>query len=284
MKFSVKNQLSILLFLSVVLLGVSSCKSRQQIIYTTSPVEEKENSRLFSDILTQAFPYSSFSSKLTLNISTGTRTMSSKASLRIARDKAIQISVQPLFGVEMFRFYMDKETLVLLDRMNKRYVKESLTDLKNVYPVGFDYNSLQAMFTNALFIAGQESVGENDYRRFGYTQTQNTYLLKSKDETSGIEYSFGVNAADRVTFMQLLDPKKQYALQWGYANFSMVNEKTFPHKMDIIATTPSRRLDVGLSFSDIVLNGSAADIRMNIPSGYTQTSLSDILKIISSNQ
>ena len=77
--------------------------------------------------------------------------MASKANLKIINDQILQLSVQPLFGIEIFRFYIDNDTVVILDRMNKRYVKESINELKNRYPVEFDYHTLQSLFTNKLF-------------------------------------------------------------------------------------------------------------------------------------
>ena len=92
-----------------VLLGmmVTACKSRQRLIDSTKHVENKENNQLFSDINTSTFDFNTFSSRLNLNLTNGTRSISSKANIRMVKDSAIQISVQPLFGVEVIRFYID---------------------------------------------------------------------------------------------------------------------------------------------------------------------------------
>ncbi len=133
-----RKQTIFLLGLAVVVWGLHSCKSKKAIV-AAAPVEEKVDVDLFTDILNNQFTFKTFSSKLNLNLSSGTKSLSSKASLKIVKDKAIQLSVQPLFGVEMLRVYADRDSLVLLDRMNKRYVNESLEDVQNIYPVGFDY-------------------------------------------------------------------------------------------------------------------------------------------------
>jgi len=85
-----------------------------------------------------------------VNLTNGSKSLSSKANIRIIKDNALQISVQPLFGVEMLRFYMNPDTVMVLDRMNKRYVVEPITSLKELYPVGFDFYTMQSAFTNAL--------------------------------------------------------------------------------------------------------------------------------------
>src|SRR5690554_4445626 len=194
------NKILFLLFLSIMLL-LTACKSRQQYIYSTTPVEDKEYNELFHDIIESEFSYQTFAAKLNMNLTTGKRSLSSKANIRIVKDNALQISIQPLFGVEMFRLFINPDTVMFLDRMNKRYVMESIASLKENYPVGFDFYTMQSVFTNALFVSGKESVEIADFRKFTYSRTSDQYYyITSKDVTSGIDYSFTVNGDDRITF------------------------------------------------------------------------------------
>lgn len=270
-----------ILLSALVALSFSSCKTKKTIFHTTSPIEAKEHSELFADILSNAFTYSSFSSKISLSLSSGKRSVGSKAQLRIRHDEAIQISIQPLWGVEMFRFYMDKDTLILLDRMNKRYVKEALADIKKIYPIGFDFYTLQALFTNNIFLNDHNEVLPGDYNKYQYKQSTNNYFLKAKDSVSDTEYTFTINASDKVTFtnINLQKPVKSYSMLWEYSDFAMVNDKLFPHKMNIVAGTSSRKIDASITINSIDLN-QQIDIQKNVPANYSKTSLSSIIKII----
>lgn len=277
----IKNHIFTIFACCVLAVLVVSCKPKQQMISAASLVQDKANSELFTDLLNNEFRFSTLSSKLNMELISGTRSLSSRANLKIVNGRALQISIQPLFGVEMFRLHVDVDTLVLLDRMNKRYVKESLASLKEVYPVGFDYYSLQSLFANALFITGKENKTSADYSDFQYSQSSDlNYHLRAADSESGIEYEFTVNGNDRITFAHLMQPSEKYSLQWAYNNFASVEEQFFPHKMDIIAGTSSRKIEVGLLFSDIITN-NPMELNINVPSGYTQVTLSEILKIIS---
>ncbi len=270
----------------IAMLGVltfAACKPKQRIITSTTPVQDKEHNQLFLDILDSAYNFQTLSARLNMDLAIGTRALSSKASLRMIRDKALQLSIQPLFGVEMFRLHVDPDSLILLDRMDRQYVKESLASLKETYPVGFDFYSLQALFSNKIFVSGKSETEEADYRKFTYSQPSAMYQLTAKDEASGIEYSFTVNGDDRVTFSHLLLPEKKYSLQWGYTNFVMLGEKAFPHKMDISATTSNRKIAAELLFSNVV-TGQPLQLSMNIPENYRRASASDILKIFSSDK
>lgn len=270
----------ILLLTCAMLFAFYSCKSKKQVLGTYTPIEVKKNAQLFSDILNNSFEYSTLSSKLNMNISSGKSSISSKANMRIIKNSIIQLSIQPLFGVEMFRVHITPDTLILLDRMNKQYVKESISDLKKEYPVGFDFETLQALFSNHIFVSGKQNLEISDYNRFQIKKASNThYLLKATDELSAIDYSFTVDGSDRVGFTHLVEPEKRYSLQWQYSNFEMVQDKMFPSKMNVSVETPSRRMAVGLDFSDIRKDESFT-LSMNIPSGYTQKSFEEVLRFL----
>ncbi|MEA4919045.1 DUF4292 domain-containing protein [Proteiniphilum sp.] len=273
------RQILIICLLSVV--TFTGCKPKQRIVYSTSPVEDKAHNELFNDIITHEFPYRTFSAKLSMGMTSGTKSFSSKANIRIIKDKALQISIQPVFGVEMFRLYMSPDTVFVLDKMNKRYVLESIATIKEFYPVGFDYYTMQSLFTNALFVSGKNQIDASDYNTFNYNRASDqNYHITAKDVESGIDYSFIVNGDDRITYTHLMLPEKEQFMQWGYQNFVVLNNVTFPHKMDVTLSSASRKIDAELLFSD-VSTGDSVTLTLNIPSGYTKTSMGEILKILS---
>ncbi len=272
----------LLLLVSVTTAGFYGCKSKKQIV-VAAPIENKVDAELFTDVINNQFNFKTFSSRLNLTLASGTKSLSSKANLKIIRDKAIQLSVQPLFGVEMVRLYADKDSLVLLDRMNKRYVKESVEDVKKVYPVGFDYRTLQSLLTNQLFVSGQTEVIYSDYEKFFTEQVSDMhYLLKSVDRESGIEYSFTIDGNDRIASTALKQPKEKYLLNWKYDDFVMETHKAFPHKMDVGLASAKRKVNVGLEFSGISFDEDF-DLQISVPGSYTRTTIADIVKILTNN-
>lgn len=274
------KKIYILLLTCAMLFAFYSCKSKKQVLGTYTPVEEKINSKLFSDILNNSFDFSTLSSKLNLNISSGKSSISSKANIRMIKNSTIQLSIQPLFGVEMFRVHITPDTFILLDRMNKQYVQESISDLKKKYPVGFDFETLQALFSNHIFVSGKRNIDISDFNRFQIKKASNThYLLKATDELSDIDYSFTVDGNDRVGFTYLVESEKRYSLQWQYSNFEMVQDELFPSKMDVSVETPNRRMAVGIDFSDIKKDEQFT-LSMNIPAGYSKKKFDEVLRIL----
>ena len=273
---------SLLFMLAALLACMISCTPKKQIAKTTLPIELKENQQLFEDILTNQLSFNTLSSKISFSFTNGSMSRGSKARLKIVEDSALQISIQPLFGIEMFRLHVDADTLVFLDRMNKRYVKEALSDMKQRYPTGFDLETLQALLCNRIFVAGKTKPAADDYAKFNYSDTQNMYYLKSKDESSGIEYFFSVNANDRLIFTNLMDMDKKYSLQWNYSAFTKLSSGAFPQQMDVTVGSPTKKAEMSLSFSDTVLD-EPMQLDLNIPKGYSKVPFANVLKILTSN-
>lgn len=265
--------------LLLLIIGVYSCKSTKRITQADSALEDKTSSELFKDILFKGLEYKTFSSKLNMTISTGTKTLSSKGSLRIVNNEAILLSVQPLFGIEMFRLYVEPEHIIILDRMNKRYVKESFEDIKGKNPVGFNFYTLQSLFTNNLFIPEKSSVSLKDYKTFRYSEGENNYILAARDKKSNIDYTFSINGNDQITLTELNMPANQYSLQWNYDQFTLMNNLFFPYEMKIVASTQKRNLNTNISLSSISLNESLS-LDTSIPDSYTKVELKDVLKML----
>lgn len=272
-----KYLVSLLLLLIV---GIYSCKPKERIIQAQAALEDKTESELFEDIMHKGLEFNTFSSKLNMTFSTGIKTISSKGNLRIINNEAIMLSVQPLFGIEMFRLYVEPDYLIILDRMNKRYVKESFQELKEKNPIGFNFYSLQSLFTNCLFIPEQNDISLQDYSKFKYSASMDNYHLSARDKKSKIDYSFSVNGNDQITLTQLYLPKKGYSLQWNYDQFSLMRNLFFPHEMKISASTQKLKLDTSFSLSDINLN-QPLTLETSIPGSYTKAEISEVLQMFS---
>ena len=273
-----KYLLALLLLLFV---GIYSCKPKKRIVQAESALKDKENSHLFKDVLTKELKYSSFSSRMNMTVSTGKRTLSSKAALSIVRDEAIQLSIQPLFGIEMFRLYVQPDCIIILDRMNKRYVREYFADIEGQIPIGFDFYTLQSLFTNALFISDQAAVSVNDYKKFKYSQSFDNYKLSARDNKSKIDYSFFVNGNDQITLAQLYMSSRNYELDWGYNEFTLIDERLFfPLEMNVKATTQKRKLESSMSLSSINLDDTLT-LDSSVPSSYAKVELKEVIKLLS---
>lgn len=266
--------------LLLVFLAMFSCKPKERIVQAETELEDKTNATLFEDVLTNELDYTTFSSKMNMSFSTGKRTLSSKATIRIVRNEALQLSIQPLFGIEMFRMYVEPNSVIILDRMNKRYVQESFDDIKKQFPIGFNFYTLQSLFTNALFIPDQSTVLTNDYKKFKYSQSSDNYHLSARDRKSAIDYSFLVNGNDQITLTQMYMPNRNYSFDWSYDEFTLIEKLFFPLEMKMLISNGKRRVDTSVSLSSITLDDPVT-LDSSIPSSYAKVELKEVLKLLS---
>ena len=97
--------------------------------------QSESEKRVFSDCLKNSPDYTSYSVKTSFVITTSAGNLKSKATVRIIKDKILQISVQPFLGIEMFRVRLTNDSVWILDKMGKRYVAESIAAYKSKLPV-----------------------------------------------------------------------------------------------------------------------------------------------------
>jgi hypothetical protein len=75
----------------------------------------------------------------------GKKSTSVGGSLRIRRGEVIQLSLAPLLGIEIGRAEITPDGMLVVDRINKRYVRVSFEELKALSRVDLTYDILRAI-------------------------------------------------------------------------------------------------------------------------------------------
>lgn len=81
----------------------------------------------------------------------GGNTARSRVQIRWARDRALQISILPLMGVEICRMVLTPDTVYLIDRYHKQYVKESVDEWQGQSSMDISFGSIQSLFWPGRF-------------------------------------------------------------------------------------------------------------------------------------
>lgn len=99
----------------------------------------------------KAMSFNTLSGKLNVEIITPKNTLNSDGSLRIIKDKIIQLSVQPFLGVEAFRMALSEDTVLVIDRFNQQYALEATRDVPADILSDFNFHRMQTQFINDIF-------------------------------------------------------------------------------------------------------------------------------------
>ncbi|MDL2222373.1 DUF4292 domain-containing protein [Parabacteroides sp. OttesenSCG-928-N08] len=231
----------------------------------------------------QAFDFNTLSARISAEVDIPGKEMSSRVDLKIVKDSALLLSVQPLLGMEVFRVEMSVDSLLIVDRMNRIYCIDSYNNLKGEMPLTFNFYNLQALFINNLFIPGEKGIASNQYNRFKLRQEGVMAEAQIVDPT-GMIYTFLADGEEKILSTFITDRSAEYALHWGYADFRMIDQQPFPMLMDArLLLDGVRAGGIKLSFSKLQRD-VPVNIRFSVPDKYRQITFEQLLKSLNSTK
>jgi len=269
-----------LLLLTGIIILFNGCRtSRQTTSIALSKMSKEER---IESIKYQAIPFNTLSSSLRFSIKPGLNksTTPANAQLRIIKDSIIQLSLRiPILNTEVARIIVTPEQVMIIDRNNRRYFSESIKTFKEKVSFDFDFYSLQALFTNQLFIAGKPSISLEDYKTF--LLSEDDYLVKLKNtDSQGINYDFTSDFTKRIIQAEMY--KDEINMNWLYKDFGLAsNNKLFPMKMTMELTVPNDLITLNLTFNTVDIDNDF-QIDTSIPNQYQRIDIEQIVKLIQS--
>ncbi len=265
-----------------ILLVLSGCKSSKK-VGTVVSGGAKAHNEFFEAMEEHSFQFNTMTARLNAELKGTKNNMSSRVDLKMVKDSAFQLSVQPFLGIEVFRAEFTVDSIKVVDRMNKRYVAERYADLKGQTPIEFNFYNLQALFTNHIFLPGQQFIEPKQFKRFKLNQEGSTAEIRIKDSL-GLLYTFFADGEEKLLSTYITDPSEQYALQWDYADFRVTDGQPFPQLMDVnVLANGSSQGGIAFRFSRIQTN-VPVNLEFSIPAKYKRITFAQILKSISNSQ
>jgi len=272
-----KNKIFSLIFICTLLLQ-SGCKTTKEMKGSMKSYGAEE---LFSLVVNNTLEYQTFSGKMTTALRTGKTDLDVSTHLKIIKNEKLQLSFQvPLLG-EMFRLAVSKDSLILIDRMNKRFLAESIYEMKQTSSFDFDLHNLQALFTNQLFLAGKSAITTKDFQLFTVNREKEQALITTKDKY--MDYTFTVDYTDHIRNSLLTGNSGKTAMSWSYNNFTLLENKClFPMQMGMNLNSGTNKLSLNFTFSKIDLN-KEVEIDFSIPKKYNRITQNQILTLLFKN-
>lgn len=267
------------LFAILLAIAFSGCGSKKNIISTDGSVAAKSQEQLLDDALAAQINYKTISGKVSLELMRGDQTSGMKVNsqLKLIKDQEIQLSLRaPFINSEVFRLNITPDSVFVIDRLSKKYAAENIGELGMQKGIQFNFNNMQALFTNALFVPGKNTVEKKDYDSFSITMQGGLFYLLTKDK-KGIQYHFSIDANDRVTSTNISGTTNEYALLWNYKDFIKESGYTYPSLMQADVTVKKKRVKLNMAFSSLEFDKELT-IDNSLPSKYEKVSVLDILK------
>jgi hypothetical protein len=187
------------------------------------------------------------------------------------------------FGfVEAARLEFTKDYVLIMDRINKQYLKAPWMSVDFLRNSGITFTTLQSLFWNELFRPSITTVDKQQIDSIG-----DYALLDSGDdiiislEQGKMDYSWLASRNDALIRMANILYKDRFngnsQLNWDYDQFEKLNKSLFPRKSAITLTTPEKEVKLGMTLNYI---GSETEWepRTEISNKYREVTVDEILR------
>ncbi|MBR5086114.1 MAG: DUF4292 domain-containing protein [Muribaculaceae bacterium] len=223
--------------------------------------------------------WSSFKSGGNAELKMGGKSMSSSMHIRMKRGKAIYVSLRPYIGIEVAKMVISGDSILLVDKLHKRFILEKASLLTNGIPVTVDI--LQDIFLGRAFELGKGSFTQSLDDDFTVEESSDgKIILKPRNQFNGFEYNFIYDNQGNILSLDVTPSKS------GASTYSVAYSD---HKASVAGRVPSdakvatqingRAFELNLVYKDMKWNEDF-DIDTKTPNNYKRLEAKDIMQIL----
>ena len=265
-----------LLFLFFIITLLASCRSTRQIqtaiskkdttaVHVSNPEPDKIDSAaiirsILDDVSKNTIDYKTFTAKINADYSGADgKNYNLNVNLRMYKDSAIWISANAILGIEAMRLLVTKDSVKMLDKINKTYTERSLSYLQEVSDLPLDLKTLQDLLIgNPVFL---------DSAITSYSTGNGTIRLLSIGQW--FKNLLTVNETDKTVLRSKLDDAeitRSRTADLEYSDYENKKGVMFSTKRRILVTEKNR-LDIKMDFKQYDFNAEVS-FPFSIPKNY----------------
>lgn len=264
------------LFFILVLLY--SCRSTDIVSDRLQVTEDKE---LLLAVFNNNKKSDSFYYKMKMTAWLDGRKINAKSTLRIDKDKLMMISATvPFIGVEVARVEVDKDCILLVNKMDKVFVRIGFRELSRELGLDITFNDFQSMFLNDMFLlsSGSDLDKSRLLRSFYIASSPSAEKVFIVPRRKSDQYVFEADVANAAISKTSIFSPTGGTLECSYSDFDKKEQNRFPQTMELSLKTGSKAINVDMSVTSLSLNKSNLK-RLDLKR-YHEVSFDDFLGVI----
>ena len=224
-------------------------------------------------------------SKVKFSVEVGAQKLTLTGNLKMKRDDVIRLQLMAFGFVEAGRIEMTKDYVLIMDRINKQYLKAPWMQIDFLRNSGLNFSSMQSLFWNELFkpnpvIVGKKAVADTT-ATFSTIESGDDMIIQLNE--GKMDYSWLVGRNDALIKMANIQYKDRFnsennaQLNWDYDKFEMFSSKKFPMKHAISLTTAKKDVKLGMTLNYIG-SDTEWETRTEVSNKYREVTVDEILR------
>jgi hypothetical protein len=227
-----------------------------------------------------------FTSKVKFSVEVGQQKLTLTGNLKMKRDDVIRLQLMAFGFVEAGRIELTKDYVLIMDRINKQYLKAPWMSVDFLRNSGLNFQVIQALFWNELFRPNQTTLAKTNDKQIVDSIANYTLLESGDDMIIGLEegkmdYSWLASRNNSLIRMANILYKDRFngntQLNWDYDQFKKLNKNMFPHKSAITLTTPEKEVKLGMTLNYVGAE-TEWEPRTEISNKYREVTVDEILR------
>lgn len=258
---------------------VASCSSTKS-LKKSDFIGDLSEMEYLEKVVSNTTDWNALTAKMTVDLNlNGKSTGKVGGTLRIKRGEVIQISLAPFLGIEVGRAEISPDGMLVIDRVNKRYVQVSFDELRKLTNVNLDFHVLEALFLNEMFLPGKPYLTSRDKSLFDWDIEQAGVILSAK-KSKMFSYRFFTDAPEgRLVQSRIALTGSAYTLNWNYDKFEPLKQSAFPTYMHVSFEGAKKPSDVTFQLSRLTLQANW-EAHTDVSKKYQKVELDELIKIL----
>ncbi len=247
-------------FAIVLLMGtLLACKAKKPVVESQSPEFSKRTQQLLEKMDSVAFVPENVSYKSSVKVSSGSKSNSFKATIRIQKDSLIWMSIVA-YGMEGARLLATPDSFFIINRIDKKNYSGNYAYLEEQLQIEMDFQTLQTILLgNALALDDFEKIRRSNDKDFYMLSSMRKKRLKKAQEKNykadqELVFSNWVHPETyRLMKLAIVDLKYNQSATFEYSDFQEVEQYMVPHRM-YVRILANQIFDIEVENSKFVIN------------------------------
>ena len=259
---------------------LASCKSSKSVT-TVTPMAPRsmELQETLNKVLENKQTAKFITSKVKFQVQVGSQDMTLTGNLKMKRNDVIRLQLMAFGFVEAARLEFTKDYVLIMDRINKQYLKAQYEQLDFLRQSGINFYTLQALFWNELFQPGENEITPELMNKFQTSEEAGDIIISmEKDKLSYrwlAENVGGLLHMSNIAYNDKYRGKSQ--LNWDYTEYKELGTKKFPTRNAVVFSTPKSEVKINITLNYIG-NEEDWETRTAVSAKYKEVTVDDILR------
>lgn len=257
-----------------------ACGTQKKAVKETTTTPTTMKAQQFLQKVNDNAQYAKFiTSKVKFSVEVGNQQLTLTGNLKMKRDDVIRLQLMAFGFVEAGRLEFTKDYVLIMDRINKQFIKANYNQLDFMRNSGLNFYSLQSLFWNELFQPGKSKVTDELLNNYQTDLIGEDAIISMESDKLSYRWLADKEGAllKMANIMYEDKIRGSYQLNWDYEDFKASGKKKFPFTHNILFNTPTKTVKMGMTLNYLG-NDDEWETRTEISGKYREVTVDEILR------